>query len=263
MDLASRLGFAVAVAREAGNIALGYFRNPDLVVEKKADLSPVTRADREAEALLVRRIRAAYPEDGILGEELGESPSQSGDRWILDPIDGTRSFARGVPLFGTLVALEHAGQIVIGVIHLPACGETVYAATGEGTWWRTNDDSPVRARVSGVDSLSHALCLCTSPEGLVKRGREGALRELGTRCASIRTWGDCYGYALVATGRADVMIDPAMAVWDAAALLPVLQEAGGVYTDWTGKVGVDGGNAVASNGLLHEEALKIMSGNSR
>jgi histidinol-phosphatase len=259
-DLHSRLEFAVRVAREAGDHTLRYFRLPDLEVESKADLSPVTRADREAETLLTERIRTAYPADGILGEELGETPSKNGCRWILDPIDGTRSFARGIPLFGTLVGMEMNHECLVGVIHMPACREIVYAAKGEGAWWQVENETPRPARVSTVRSLSGAHFICTSPEGFVKRGQEAAFRELLSRVGATRTWGDCYAYALVATGRAEFVVDPVMAAWDAAALIPILQEAGGAFTDWDGKARFDGGNGVGSNGWLHEEVLRIMNG---
>jgi len=254
-DLHSRLEFAVRVAREAGDHTLRYFRRPDLEVESKADLSPVTRADREAETLLTERIRTAYPADGILGEELGETPSKNGCRWILDPIDGTRSFARGIPLFGTLVALEQDGKDVIGVIHLPACRETVYAAKGHGAWWQVEDASPEPARVSTVTTLSKATLLSTNPEGVDATGARNALRMLEGACLQLRTWGDCYGYALVATGRAEIMIDPRMAIWDAAALIPILEEAGGRFTDWSGNPIADGGNGIATNGIFHESVV--------
>ena len=255
-DLHSRLEFAVRVAREAGDHTLRYFRRPDLLVESKADLSPVTRADREAESLLTERIRKAYPMDGILGEELGDTPSKNGYRWILDPIDGTRSFARGIPLFGTLVALEYEGKNVIGIIHLPACGETVYASKGEGAWWQVEDAPAVRARVSTVITLSKATLLSTNPEGLATPDARSALRTLEQNCMQLRTWGDCYGYALVATGRAEIMIDPKMAIWDAAALLPVLEEAGGRFTDWAGNATAEGGNGIATNGIFHETVVE-------
>lgn len=257
-ELRSRLEFAVRVAREAGDHTLRYFRRPDLEVESKADLSPVTRADREAETLLTECIRDAYPMDGILGEELGEIPSRNGYRWILDPIDGTRSFARGIPLFGTLVGLEMNGESVIGVIHMPACRETVYAAKGEGAWWQVENEAPRTARVSSVRTLAEAHFLCTSPEGFVKYAQEPVFRQLLARAGSMRTWGDCYAYALVATGRAEFVVDPVMAAWDAAALIPILQEAGGAFTDWNGKVRFDGGNGIGSNGSLHDEVLKIL-----
>ena len=258
-ELDARLEFAVSAAKAAGDLVLRYFRNPELRVEAKADRSPVTEADRMAEALLVDRIRSVYPEDGVLGEELGESPSRSGYRWILDPIDGTRSFARGVPLFGTLVALEANGTSLLGVIHLPACRETVYAARGRGAWWQVESAMPVPARVSAVESIEDATFLCTSPEGLSRHGGTNVFLELQSRCRHTRTWGDCYGYALVATGRADIMIDPGLAIWDAAALLPVLQEAGGAFTDWKNQTRIDGGNGVATNGRLHQAVLRSLS----
>ena len=257
-EIHRRLEVAVRTAREAGDLVLGRFRSPDLGVEWKPDASPVTLADREAEAHLRRRLEAAFPGDGILGEELGESPGTSGYRWILDPVDGTRSFTRGIPLFGTLVAVEREGRGVAGVIHLPACGETVYAARGEGAWWKVGEEDPRPARVSSVLTLEEALFLVTSPEGFSRRGSTAVFERIRARCRSTRTWGDCYGYALVATGRADVMMDPALALWDAAALQPVLEEAGGSFTGWNGEPSIHAGDGFATNGHLHPAILAMV-----
>ena len=259
-EIHRRLEVAVEAAREAGDLVLRRFRRPDLAVEWKSDASPVTIADREAEAHLRRSLEAAFPRDGILGEELGETTGTSGYRWILDPVDGTRSFVRGIPLFGTLVAVERDGRGVVGVIHLPACGETVYAATGEGAWWKVGEDEPRPARVSSVPTLDEALFLVTSPEGFARRGCQEAFERLRARCGSTRTWGDCYGYALVATGRAEVMVDPALRVWDAAALQPILEEAGGTFTGWSGEASIHAGDGFATNGQLYPAVLAVLHG---
>jgi histidinol phosphatase-like enzyme (inositol monophosphatase family) len=253
-----RLRLALKIAREAGKLTLEFFRRPDLLVETKADASPVTVADRRAEDHLRRCIRAAFPEDGILGEEFGAEAGTSEFRWIVDPIDGTKSFVRGVPLYGTLIGIERAGRAVGGVIHLPAAGETVVAGQGDGAWWLVDGRDPVPARVSGVEHLGEALYCTTDPGTFDEIDRPDAHESLKRAVRLSRTWGDCAGYLLVATGRAEIMVDPLMNAWDAAAVLPVLAEAGGRFTDWTGDATAHGGNGVATNGKLHAGVLDLL-----
>jgi histidinol phosphatase-like enzyme (inositol monophosphatase family) len=257
-DVETRLDLAVAAAREAGASTLRYFRAPDLEVELKRDHSPVTVADRGAEQLLRERIEARFPADGILGEELGEKPGTSGYRWILDPIDGTKSFVRGVPLYGTLVGVEHGGRSVVGVIYIPALDECAYAATGAGCWYERPGHSRQRARVSARATLAESL-LCSS-ETRFPPARAEAYARLQLSCLVSRTWGDCYGYLLVATGRAEVMLDPIMNVWDTAALQPILEEAGGTFTDWQGNPTIHAGEAIATNSLVLPQVLTITRG---
>ena len=251
-SLRDLLEFAVDLAEKAGEITLRYFQGR-FAVETKADASPVTVADREAEAYIRQAIESRFPSDGIVGEEFGEARPEAGQRWIIDPIDGTYSFVRGVPLFGVLIALERRDEPVVGVIRLPALDETVAAARGEGCYWRGR-----RARVSSTSVLGGALCLATELRPQEDPARAAALERLVTAVGAARTWGDCYGYALVATGRADVMVDPAMHIWDCAALLPVIEEAGGRFTDWRGERTIRGADAVASNGLLHDGVLALL-----
>jgi histidinol phosphatase-like enzyme (inositol monophosphatase family) len=256
------LAFALAIAQEAGAVTLDYFGKELLGVETKADGSPVTRADREAERLLVARIRAACPEDAILGEETGETKGKSGRRWILDPVDGTKSFMRGVPLYGTLVALEAGDEVLLGVVHLPALREAVFAACGEGAWWAQGigeRETTSRARVSAVDRLDRALLSTTSPRGFAASGHQGAYDRLRARVAYERGWGDCYGHVLVATGRAEIMLDPVMAVWDCAALRPIVEEAGGRFMDFAGAATHRGGSAVSTNGALADEVRSLLT----
>jgi len=250
------LDFAVRIAHEAGALTLRYFRAPDLDIERKADDSPVTRADKGAEELPRDRIRAACPDDGIVGEEFGEDAGTSGRRWILDPVDGTRSFVRGVPLYGTLVALEEEGRAVLGVIHMPALFETVYAASGVGAQWRLGDEARP-ARVSSTASLNDALLSTTSVGGFERAGRLEVYEGLRARVQRDRGWSDCYGHLLVATGRVDVMVDPLMAEWDCAALQPVVEGAGGRFTSLAGVATHRGGSAVSTNGLLHDAVLEL------
>ncbi len=202
-----------------------------------------------------RRIAEVYPGDGIIGEEEGEREGTSDRRWILDPIDGTYSFVHGVPLYGVLVGLEIGDEPSVGVINVPALGEMVYAASGLGCF--QNGGEP--ARVSRTDALEEALLLGTDFRAFEKLGFGEAEGELWRRVRARRTWGDCYGYLLVATGRADLMIDPEMNVWDCAALLPVMEESGGTFTDLNGRRTIRGGNSIATNGYLFESVMSILS----
>ena len=250
------LGFAVDLARHAGDITLDYFKK-DPETSKKADGSFVTIADREAEAFLRERILNRYPEDSVLGEEEGESKGEakgeSGRRWIVDPIDGTFAFVHGVPFYGVLIGIEIDDQPIVGVVNIPALDEIVYAAKGVGCFWNGQP-----ARVSSTTTLEEGLLLCSDFTACRSYGFGSAAEELQRRAKSSRTWGDCYGYVLVATGRADVMLDPVMNLWDCAALLPVIEEAGGTFTDWRGSRTVDGGNAIATNGALFDEVMAVV-----
>jgi len=251
-ELAELRAFAVDAARAAGRITLasfGAYRS----FETKPDGSPVTDADRRAEVLLRQRIEEQCPADGILGEEFGTLEGESGRRWTVDPIDGTISFVHGVPLYGVLIGLLDGDEAVLGVIHLPALDETLAAARGGGcAWWR-GSEGPAAARVRPLARLDRALVLCTDVFRL-----EGSGERLAGRVGRLRTWGDCYGHALVATGRADAMIDPRMAAWDSAPLLPVVEEAGGVFTTLDGERRPAGGSAVSSCGPLHAELLELV-----
>jgi histidinol-phosphatase len=260
-DIADRLTFAVAIAGEAGEITLRHFRRDGLVVDRKADKSPVTIADRSAEELLRQRISASFSEDGVIGEELGESRGSSGYKWILDPIDGTKSFIHGIPLYTTLVAVLRDDEPLIGVIHAPAVAETVYAAKGGGCWHVFGDGAkPQAARVSTVDRLSEALLVTTEIASFTTHRQKDAadvFTKLQRAARLVRTWGDGYGYLMVATGRAEVMIDPVVNIWDAAPLQSIVEEAGGHFIDWKGNPTIHAREAIATNGRLTEEVLAI------
>src|SRR5712671_6451664 len=260
-EIAERVQFAVEIAREAGDGTLRYFRRSDLAVERKADHSPVTVADRTAEELLRQRIGDRFPADAIIGEELGEQTGESGFQWILDPIDGTKSFIHGVPLYTTLIAVLQNDEPRIGVIHAPALGETVYAARGSGCWYSYGSASkPQAARVSEVASLNESLLLTTEVEGFRQRPSGDATDifiRLQRAARVARTWGDGYGYLMVATGRAEVMIDPIVNLWDAAPLLPIIEEAGGHFSDWKGNPTIRAGEGLATNGRLSREVLRM------
>lgn len=232
------------VARLAGAHALEFFRR-DVAVETKSDGSPVTVADRGAESVARDWITARYPVDGLEGEEHGMTRPNAVRRWIIDPIDGTRGFVRGVPLWGTLVAVAEGERVLAGAAFFAAIDEIVVAGLGEGCWW-----NGVRCHVSAVASLDQATVLATDERmaGLARK-REG-WRRLASRAAMSRTWGDCYGYLLVATGRAEVMADPVMHAWDTAAVAPLVTEAGGVFTDWRGVPTAFGRDAIATNAAL-------------
>jgi histidinol phosphatase-like enzyme (inositol monophosphatase family) len=253
----ARLDLARTIAREAGDVTLRYYQRPDLAVERKSDASPVTAADRDAETLLRQRIAGAFPDDAILGEEFGATEGTSGFRWILDPIDGTKSFICGVPLYTTLIGVEHADQSVIGVIHAPALDETAWGATGHGAWYSGGGRPPAPARVSTKKSLAGGVFLTSQVDLFDVRGARHVFDRLQAIAGITRTWGDAYGYLLVATGRAEAMVDAFMNVWDAAALLPILEEAGGTYTDWNGQRTILGGEGVATNGHVLQEVLTI------
>ena len=246
------LDFATDAAWQAGQLTLAHFQT-GVTVEQKADESPVTIADRSAEELLRRLIESRFPDHAIIGEEFGETDRDSTYRWMLDPIDGTRSFIRGVPLYGVLIGLEIAGESVVGVAHFPGLGEMIAAAKAQGCWWNGRP-----ARVSSVSGLDEALVVYSDCADFAVYDRSEAWARLQKATHTQRGWGDCYGHCLVATGRAEVMLDPILSVWDCAALLPVLQEAGGTFTDWNGEVTIYNGNGFATNGLLFDQVLEIL-----
>lgn len=253
-DEAGTLMQAVSeVARRAGDLALSHFRK-SLEVETKRDGTPVTVADREAESRAREWIEARFPEDGILGEEYGVHLPNAKRRWILDPIDGTKTFVRGVPLWGTLVAVAQGEEILAGAAYFPAVNEALVAAPGHGCWW-----NGARCSASAISDLSSATVLLTDDRFEAHPDRLDGWRDLSRRSAVSRTWGDCYGYLLVATGRAEVMIDDVLSPWDAAALLPIIHESGGVFTDWSGSPTAFGGSAIATNGPLAREVRSILA----
>ena len=261
--IAARLEAALAAARLAATETRAWFGRTGLVVDLKADASPVTQADRAAEGVLRRALLGQFPDDAFLGEETGGTPGTSGFEWIVDPIDGTKSFIRGVPLYATLVGCRREGRGVLGVIAIPALDETAYAARGGGAWHVCGAAAPVATRVSNRGSLREAL-LCSSDFTSFARWSGGAdagaaaRQRLEAACGVVRTWGDGYGYLLVATGRADVMVDPLLNAWDAAAVETVVTEAGGRFTDWAGRDRIDCGDGVATNGVLHDAMLACL-----
>jgi len=253
-ELNELLDFAIELGRGAGDITLQYYRKqPE--TSTKDDGSYVTIADHQAEKYLRRQIAERFPDDGFLGEEEGESSGRSGRRWIVDPIDGTFAFVHGVPFYGVLIALEIDGEMSVGVVNIPALGELVSAAKGVGCFLNGE-----RARVSETAKLEDALLLSTDFTACTRYGFGPAAGRLQARAKTSRTWGDCYGYVLLATGRADVMLDPVMNLWDCAPLLPIIEEAGGTFTDWHGVRTASGGNSIATNALLFDEVMNVIRG---
>jgi histidinol-phosphatase len=250
-DLRTLLAVAQEAAFVGGRRTLAYFGTGTAATEWKADQTPVTLADREAERLIRGVIGRAFPDHAILGEEDGETAGSAPVRWIVDPLDGTLTFVRGVPLYGTLIGVEVRGEPAVGVVYLPALDEMVAAARGLGCTW---NGRPCRA--SATTSLSEALAVVTDERAA--RTRSGAWDRIVARTALQRTWADCYGYVLVATGRAEVSLDPIMNVWDCAPLLPIVEEAGGRFTDWSGRRTIHGGEAVATNGALHDQIVALL-----
>ncbi len=254
----SRLDFALSVSQQAATLILSHYRSQTLGIESKADNSPVTVADKGAERLIRDALAESFPEDGVLGEEFEDKPSQNGYRWILDPIDGTKPFIYGVPLFGTLVGIEFEGHMVAGVCRMPALGEVMYACEGCGAWWKIGDAPPTAARVSSQTNLNAARMMFTEPTHDVRIGREEVLPAFLKKVRIARGWGDCYGHMLVATGRADLAVDPQMSAWDIGALIPIVREAGGICTDWQGNENIFGGDGVSTTPGITQEVMEIL-----
>ena len=241
------------VARLTGHVALRHYRT-GLDVETKRDGSPVTVADRAAEQAARAWISTRFPNDSILGEEFGSAGDEAAQRWIIDPIDGTKTFVRGVPLWGTLIAVARGEEVLAGAIYCPAVDELVVASVGEGCWW-----NGARARVSDCADLTRATLLVTDDRFPTRPDRGEKWTALASEASVVRTWGDCYGYLLVATGRAELMVDNLMSPWDAAALIPVIREAGGEYSDWAGQVTAFGDGAMATNAALAGSVRKRLA----
>lgn len=255
--LDGRFAAAIELARLAGNSTLEWFGSGRFEVERKGDDSPVTIADKNAEQLLRGELAQRFPEDAILGEEFGSQAGSSAYQWIVDPIDGTKSFISGVPLYSTLVAIVHEQRCVAGVIFIPALDEIVCAARGAGAWHSVKGSTPVRCQVSSR-GLADGLFVVSQVDTFDKCGAIANYKALEKTAYITRSWGDGYGYLLVATGRAELMIDPIANPWDLAAVQVVIEEAGGTFSDWNGQPLYATGNGVGSNGLVHAEALKLL-----
>jgi len=250
LSLKELLDVATDAARLGGTRALSYFKT-GVAVETKADNTPVTRADRESEEVIRGVIAKHFPDHAVVGEELGTQSGNPDYRWIVDPIDGTKSFIAGVPLWGVLIGVEVKGAASVGVIYCAAQDELVAAAKGLGC---KLNGKPVK--VSNVAKLSDATVLTSDIR--MCQDRSDAYDRLAKPAKVVRTWGDAYGYLLVATGRAEIMLDPQMNPWDCAPMLPILEEAGGHFTDWTGKPTIWGKDAIACNAVLYPSVLETL-----
>lgn len=235
-----------------GAFALGHYRK-DIAVDTKSDGSPVTVADLGAESAARDWIRSHFPDDGVFGEEFGDTPGTSRRRWIIDPIDGTKSFVRGVPLWGSLVAVLEGQQVIAGAASFPAVAETIAAAVGCGSWVNGS-----RARVSSVAEISAATVLISDDRVFGDDARREKWRQLAAAAGTSRTWGDAFGYLMVASGRAEVMVDARINAWDIACFQPIVEEAGGVFTDLDGTVTVFGEHSIATNAALAAESRRML-----
>jgi histidinol-phosphatase len=253
VNLQPYFNFLTQTAYQAGRITLGYYQT-SLRPDFKTDNTPVTAADRAAEEFIRGEIEEQFPGHAIVGEEFGESPGKGHSfRWIIDPIDGTKSFMRGVPLYGVLIGLEIEGVVRAGAAYFPALDEMLCAADGLGCWWNGR-----RAHVSEVASLEQAYICYTNIRNMEKYGRGKAWRELNSRAFVLRGWSDAYGYLTVATGRAEAMLDPVMHVWDCGPFPPIFREAGGYFGNWAGKEGHLHGEALGCNAALLADLLHII-----
>jgi histidinol-phosphatase len=256
-DWRNRYEIAISAAQQAGRLAKRYF-DSRFEVEWKQDRTPVTVADREAETLLRTALLGPFPDDGFLGEEHGEKAGSSGFRWIIDPIDGTRNFVRGIPIWGTLVGLESKGELIAGVVEAPALGQTFRALRGDGAWRGEH-----RLHVSKVEDIGQATMFYTSLTWFERAGRRDVFLELMRRVQVQRGFGDFYGHVLVAQGSGEFMIEHGVHIWDVAAVKPIIEEAGGRYTNWDGGADLTRPDVVVSNGRLHDVALQILNGGPR
>ncbi|HLW65035.1 MAG TPA: inositol monophosphatase family protein [Gemmataceae bacterium] len=254
-DWRTRYDMAIEAARKAGQHALSYF-DRGVSVEWKTDRSPVTVADRESETILRETLLGAFPNDSFLGEEFGNQPGTSGYRWIIDPVDGTRSFVRNIPLWATLVALEYKGEPIAGVAYMPALGGVTYRGLrGDGVY---RDER--RIRVSDVSTLAESFLFYSSVSWFVKAGMSDRFLKLAAQTQRQRGYGDFYGFVLLAQGSGEIMAEHGVHVWDVAGLQVLVEEAGGKFTNWKGERDIHSPDVIASNGKLHDVALAILQG---
>jgi histidinol-phosphatase len=245
---------AIAAAKAAGEIALHYFRT-NLTVETKADCTPVTKADRECEARIIEILSAHFPDHGFLGEELGERSGRRNARWIIDPIDGTKNFIRGIPFFTTLIALEEEGEVTAGVMHAPALNDLLYARKGQGAFANGQ-----QVQVSEVADLRDAMLIHGGLKDLKVRPCWQPFLQLVDATARQRGFGDALGHSVVICGYAEIALEPEIKPWDVAASKIIVTEAGGRFSDFAGTPSIYTGSAVISNGRVHEEVLNILQG---
>lgn len=256
--VADRLALALTAADAARDVALASFQTEGLTFERKADGSPVTPADREIESLIRDRIRSAFPLDAVCGEEFGPTQGSSGYTWVIDPIDGTRAFVRGVPTFGVLIGLEHMGRVVAGVADYPALWERLYASAGGGAWGE-NRGGIRRVAVSRTADLTEAVVETTHAKRFLRLGLWPTYERLCRSAFRTRGWSDAYAFNLVATGRVDAAVALGVSAWDIAPFVCIIEEAGGVMTDWTGQRTLQGSMFVCGNQPLHASLLRLLA----
>jgi len=249
----NRYEVALDAANNAGKLAKRYF-DDTFTIEWKADQSPVTAADRESEMLLRQLLLDAFPQDGFLGEEYGDTPGTSGFRWIIDPIDGTRNFVRGIPIWATLVGLEYKDEQIMGIAVIPAMAQTYRALRGDGAF---RNDRPIK--VSNVDKMGDAMLMYSSLSYFIKAGRQDQFLELTKRTQKQRGFGDFYGFVLVAQGSGEIMVEHGVHAWDVAAIKPIVEEAGGRFSTWDGTPSIHRPDVLVTNGKLHDEVLAILN----
>jgi histidinol-phosphatase len=257
-DWSADLALALELASAADEITTRRFRAVDLAVRSKPDLTPVSDADTAVESMLRERLASVRPQDAVLGEEYGVT-GDAPRRWIVDPIDGTKNFVRGAPVWATLLALEVDGQVVVGVASAPAMGRRWWAARGSGAWTAYDGEEPRRLAVSAVSTLDDAFLSYSSLTGWAESNRLDALIDLTRTVWRTRAFGDFWSHLLVAEGAVDIACEPEVSLWDLAALQPIVEEAGGRFTDLSGVDGADGGSVVCSNGLLHDDVLAALA----
>lgn len=264
--VAGRLRMARAFAGEAASVGMAEFRKPTLRVEAKEDGSHVTPVDREIERLFRDRVAEEFPEDGVLGEEFGETAGEGSCRWIVDPIDGTHGYIRGLPLWATLIGIEWDGVLAAGLASFPALGELVYGGPGLGVMeqadaaWVDGSGGERACVVSDVDGMDDGILELSKPQTWAGAGEERTLARLIETTSKSRGWDDAYSFALVATGRVEAAVSLRMKLWDVAAFVPIVTAAGGRMTDWDGASATDGGRTIASNGLVHDRLVEAVAG---
>lgn len=256
------LRLAHVMADQVDGLTMSRFKSSDLRVETKPDMSPVSDADRSAEELIRGQLSRLRSRDAIIGEEFGDTGGGS-RKWIIDPIDGTKNFVRGVPVWATLIALMDGDEVVMGMVSAPALNRRWWAAKGAGAWTGRNLTSATRIHVSGVSTLEDASLSYSSLDGWDERGTLDEFLDLTAACWRTRAYGDFWSYMLVAEGTVDIACEPELELYDMAALVPIVTEAGGTFTDLNGKPGPYGGNAIVTNGRLHDQALSMLAAKAR
>ena len=252
---------ALAAAADADLVSMARFRQADLHVTTKPDRTPVTDADRAVEDTIRAKIRASRPDDSILGEERGLSSGGGSSReWVIDPIDGTAGFLRGLPIWATMIALTVDGIPTVGVVSAPALGQRWWAATGHGAWTRKGTAAPESIRVSGVTALDDAVVSYNNLPGWLEAGHQASLMELVGKCWRARAVGDFWAYMLVAEGQIDIAGEWDLQPYDIAALWPIVTEAGGQFSALTGEKDISLGSALATNSHLHDQVVAIIRG---